>query len=72
MPSSVVDDSEYPKLGSPKIGAEFELNDYRVRIVGIAKVASGGLFGVPTLYTTYTRAIEDLPGTRFTLSYILR
>jgi putative ABC transport system permease protein len=67
----VVDDSEYPKLGSPKIGAEFELNDYRVRIVGIAKVASGGLFGVPTLYTTYTRAIEDLPGTRFTLSYIL-
>ena len=67
----VVDDSEYSKLGSPKIGAEFELNDNRIRIAGIAKVASGGLFGVPTLYTTYTRAIEDLPGTRFTLSYIL-
>src|SRR5579859_3315293 len=67
----VVDDPEYAKLGSPKIGAEFELNDNRIRIVGIAKVASGGLFGVPTLYTTYSRAIQDLPTSRFTLSFIL-
>jgi putative ABC transport system permease protein len=27
--------------------------------------------GVPTLYTTYSRAIEYLPTTRFTISYIL-
>lgn len=66
-----VDDPEYAKLGRPKIGAEFELNDNRIRIVGIAKVASGGLFGVPTLYTTYSRAIQDVPTSRFTLSFIL-
>jgi len=30
-----------------------------------------GLFGNPTLYTTYTRATEDLPNTRFTISYVL-
>ena len=67
----VVKDSEYPKLGSPKLGAEFELNDHRVVISGIAKVTTSGLFGVPTLYTTYTRAIQDIPTTRYTLSYIL-
>jgi putative ABC transport system permease protein len=39
--------------------------------VGIAKVAANGLNGVPTLYTTYHRAIEYLPSTRFTMSYVL-
>jgi putative ABC transport system permease protein len=39
--------------------------------VGIARVASNGLNGVPTLYTTYNRAIEYIPSTRFTLSYML-
>jgi len=67
----VVHDAEYTKLGSPKVGAEFELNNNRVRIVGIANVASGGLFGVPTLYTTYTRAVQDVPQSSFTISYIL-
>lgn len=67
----VVDDAEYPKLERPGIGTEFELNDHRGVIVGIAKVASFGLFGVPTLYTTYSRAIEYIPNPRFTLSYIL-
>lgn len=67
----VVHDTEYRKLGDPKIGAEFELNDHRGVIVGIAKVSSGGLFGVPTLYTTYSRAIQYIPSTRFTSSYIL-
>ncbi len=66
-----VDDAEYPKLESPPIGTEFELNDHRGVIVGVAKVNSFGLFGVPTLYTTYSRAIEYIPNTRFTLSYIL-
>lgn len=67
----VVNDSEYQKLDSPKIGAEFEVNDHRGVIVGIAKVSSGGLFGLPTLYTTYSRAVQYIPSTRYTSSYIL-
>jgi putative ABC transport system permease protein len=66
-----VNDAEFSKLGNPKIGTSFELNDYRGTIVGIARVASNGLNGVPTLYTTYNRAIEYIPSTRFTISYIL-
>jgi putative ABC transport system permease protein len=66
-----VDDAEFPKLGNPKIGTTFELNDFRGTIVGIARVASNGLNGIPTLYTTFNRAIEYIPSTRFTTSYIL-
>jgi len=66
-----VKDSEFYKLENPSIGAEFELNDHRGKIVGIAQVASSGLFGVPTLYTTYNRALQYIPNTRFTISYIL-
>jgi len=67
----VVHDAEFNKLENPKIRTSFELNDHRGTIVGIARVASNGLNGVPTLYTTYNRAIEYLPTTRFTISYIL-
>ena len=67
----VVDDAEYHKLGNPDIGAEFELNDNRGVIVGVAHVASSGLFGVPTLYTTFTRAIQYIPSMRYTISYVL-
>jgi putative ABC transport system permease protein len=67
----VVHDSEYTKLGKPVVGTEFQINDHRAVTVGLAKVTSGGLFGVPTLYTTYSRAIAYLPGTRYTASYIL-
>ena len=35
----VVRDAEYPKLENPRVGTEFELNDHRARIVGIAQVA---------------------------------
>ena len=66
-----VKDEEFPKLGNPKIGTEFELNDHRGVIVGIAKVATGALYGTPTLYTTYYRAIQYIPSMRFTISYIL-
>jgi putative ABC transport system permease protein len=66
-----VKDSEFYKLGNPQIGVEFELNDHRGVIVGIAHVASSGLFGVPTLYTTYNRALQYIPNTRFTISYLL-
>ncbi len=67
----VVHDAEFEKLESPAIGTVFELNDHRGVAVGIARVASNGLNGIPTLYTTYSRAIEYLPTARFTLSYVL-
>jgi putative ABC transport system permease protein len=67
----VVDDAEYPKLGRPGLGTEFEINDHRGVIVGIARVAAGGLFGIPTLYTTYNRAVQTLPVTRYTTTFIL-
>jgi putative ABC transport system permease protein len=66
-----VKDEEFPKLGNPKIGTAFELNDNRGVIIGIAKVPTGALYGTPTLYTTYYRAIQYIPSTRFTISYIL-
>lgn len=67
----VVKDAEFAKLGRPKLGSSFELNDHEVKVVGIAKVVSSGLFGVPTLYTTYRRAIQYVPTMRFTTAYIL-
>jgi putative ABC transport system permease protein len=67
----VVHDAEFSKLENPKMGTTFELNDHRGTIVGIARVASNGLNGVPTLYTTYSRAIEYIPSMRFTMSYVL-
>ncbi len=66
-----VDDAEFSKLKNPRIGTSFELNDHRGTIVGIARVASNGLNGIPTLYTTYNRAIQYVPSTRFTASYLL-
>lgn len=66
-----IKDAEFYKLKNPAIGTEFELNDHRGVIVGIARVASSALFGVPTLYTTYSRALQYLPNTRFTISYLL-
>jgi len=66
-----IQDSEFYKLENPKIGSEFELNEHRGVIVGIAHVASSGLFGVPTLYTTYNRALQYIPNARFTISYLL-
>ncbi len=67
----IVKDTEFPKMESPRVGTEFELNDHRGVIVGVATVASSGLFGVPTLYTTYERALQYIPNPRFTISYIL-
>ena len=67
----VVKDAEFHKLDNPAIGTEFELNDHRGVVVGIAKVTSSGLFGVPTLYTTYNRARQYIPSTRYTISFIM-
>jgi putative ABC transport system permease protein len=67
----VVKDAEFHKLENPRVGTEFEINDHRGVIVGIAKVTTSGLFGVPTLYTTYHRALQYIPSTRFTTAFIL-
>lgn len=67
----VVDDAEFYKLQNPVIGSEFELNDHRGVVVGIARVATSGLYGLPTLYTTYNRAIQYVPNPRYTISYVL-
>jgi len=66
-----VKDAEFSKLENPSVGTEFEVNDHRGKIVGIARVTTSGLFGVPTLYTTFNRAREYIPTTRFTISYVL-
>jgi putative ABC transport system permease protein len=66
-----VQDAEFSKLESPHVGSELELNDYRGVIVGIGKVTTSGLYGTPTLYTTYQRAIQYIPNPRYTISYVL-
>jgi putative ABC transport system permease protein len=67
----VVKDEEFPKLGNPVMGTEFEINDQRGKIVGVATVPASGLFGLPTLYTTYSRAIQVVPTMRYTISFVL-
>ncbi len=66
-----IQDADLKKLGNVHIGSTFEINDHKGVIAGLAKNPMSGLFGNPTLYTTYTRATEDLPTTRFTISYVL-
>ena len=66
-----VKDSEFEKLGNPSLGTTFQLNDHRAVVVGIATVTAGGLFGIPTLYTLYSRAVQYIPSTRYTTAYIL-
>lgn len=67
----VIKDAAYPRLDNPQIGTTFEVNDHRGVIVAIAKAALSGIYGTPTLYTTYSRAVSTLPTTRFTSSYII-
>lgn len=67
----LVRDSEFSKFGDAHLGTEFQLNDHRGVLVGIAKAPTSSLFGLPTLYTTYNRAIQYIPNPRFTISYVL-
>uniref|UniRef100_A0A7C3YYG2 FtsX-like permease family protein n=1 Tax=Desulfobacca acetoxidans TaxID=60893 RepID=A0A7C3YYG2_9BACT len=67
----VVKDSEFHKLENPTLGTTFEINDHRAVVIGIAEVTSSTLFGIPTLYTTFSRAIQYIPSPRFTIAYIL-
>jgi putative ABC transport system permease protein len=57
----VVKDDEFHKLQNPTLGTTFEINDHRAVVIGIAKVTSSTLFGIPTLYTTFTRAFNTSP-----------
>lgn len=67
----IVQDGDFSKLGNPHLGSELQLNDHRALIVGVARVPASGLFGLPTLYTTYHRAIQYIPNPRYTISYVL-
>ncbi len=53
-----------------KLGDSFEINDHRVKIVGIVDAARS-FFGNPLIYTTYERALEVAPKVRKNLSFIL-
>jgi len=53
-----------------KLGDTLELNDHRVRVVGLCKVGRG-FQSLAVVYTTYTRALSIAPTQRKNLSYIL-
>jgi putative ABC transport system permease protein len=66
----IVGRAEMERLGSPKIGDTFEINDKLARVVGIADVPRDFLSN-PFVYTTYDRAIQYTPRERKLMSYIL-
>lgn len=66
----VVDQNELDKLGSPKVGDSFEINDNTARVVAIVDMPKNS-FSYPILYTTYDRAKEISPPERKSLSFIL-
>lgn len=53
-----------------KVGDALELNDHRVRVVGLCKVARG-FQSQAIVYTTYNRALAIAPQQRKNLSFIL-
>ncbi len=52
------------------VGDLIDINDHELKVVGIVK-GDRALFGSPSVYTTYSRAIEVAPPTRRHLSYVL-
>ena len=67
----VIEDSEFSKLNSPYIGSTFEINNNRAIVMGLGEALMSGLFGTPTIYTTYNRALSALPQMPYTITYIL-
>jgi putative ABC transport system permease protein len=65
-----IQNSEFHRLNNPVIGTTFEINNHRGVITGIATNPVVGLWGLPTLYTTYSRAAGMLPKSSG-LSYVL-
>jgi putative ABC transport system permease protein len=73
-PESVaVDQLGVERLGGPEkihVGATFEINDHRARIVAIVKTQKS-FQNFPFVYTTYERALSITPPERRKLSYVL-
>lgn len=66
----IIGKAESERLGSPKIGDTFEINDRIARVVGIADVPRDFLSN-PYVYTTYDRALQYAPRQRKQLNFIL-
>jgi putative ABC transport system permease protein len=65
-----IQNAEYAKLNNPALGTSFEIDDHPGMIIGTGDKTVVGLYGLPTLYTTYSRAAAFLPP-HSTLSYVL-
>ena len=68
-----VDQLGVERLGGPEtihVGATFEINDHRARIVAIVKTQKS-FQNFPFVYTTYERALSITPPERRKLSYVL-
>lgn len=69
----VVDQWAVDRMGGPeviRVGAVFEINDQRARIVAIASIQKD-FQNIPAVYTTYERALAYAPPERRMLSYVL-
>jgi len=66
----IIGQAESERIGNPRIGDTFELNDHRAVVVGIAKV-SRDYASNPYVYTTYNRAISFVPAQRKQLNFVL-
>jgi len=69
----VVDQWAVKRMGGPdviKVGTIFEINDHKARVVGIANVQKD-FQNMPSIYTTYDRAVAYAPPERRMLSYVL-
>jgi putative ABC transport system permease protein len=58
------------RYGSPKVGNYIELNENRVKVVGIVGTTQS-ILSPPGIYTTYSRAKQILPPRSKYLSYVL-
>lgn len=68
-----VDQLTVKRLGGPDkiyVGATFEINDHRARIVAIVQTQKS-FQNIPFVYTTYERALSMTPPERRKLSYVL-
>lgn len=65
-----VDKIGMKKLGNPKIGDTFEINEHEVKVAGIVKIPQG-FQAYPAIYTTYENAKKLTPYGRKKMSFIL-
>jgi len=57
-------------FGAPDLGDYFEINDHRVKVVGVLD-ANKNFTPFPSVYTTYNKALQILPPRAKYLSFIL-